>query len=641
MSQYVWNMGLLPLLWLLRTSIAMALSLDPFSPNVYWPEATIPLSVNKVTSSKTLASIAFYDLPFVCKPAGGVTKAALSLDEVLRGDRLMSSDVKLKMLSNDACHILCTQQLGEDDIRLAHQLIKQDYKVEWYVDGLPGATSFATHDKTHKYYAAGFRLGQTEADGRTYLNNHFTFVIKYRHSDNHDDTRVILAFEVYPRSIVMTDVDRQSVQSRQGDSCDIAALEESVTTPALALVDEGKRLYNSLNVTYTYSVYFREDLDIHWARRWDLYFYFSNPRIVWWTTAVSAVICLSLATIIGLTLARTLRNEVNKATMPTKADLEFIEDDVAGWKLLRNDVFRAPARPDLLSASVGTGIQVVITIFAVLIRRKIPSLGLFGLLFAGVFGGFQSGKLHKYFTNGQTTSWTRNGLFTAAGIPGVFFISFLVLNCLVWIQGYSAAVPLSTVMELLGMWFGISLPLVMIGAYTGSRKLDNHANVVHVQTIPRQIPRQPFYCRFWSSILVAGALPYAAIGVELYFILNSIKLHQDGYLSFVFSSLSIVAVISILTTIEVSVAMTYLLLRHEDHEWHWRAFSFGAASSLYIFAHATFYFFSRLRYGFLSGLVYFGTTSLFCLLYALIQGTFGYTVSSLLVRKIYASIKED
>lgn len=32
------------------------------------------------------------------------------------------------------------------------------------MDNLPGATSFVSVDKTHKYYAAGFKLGSYEND---------------------------------------------------------------------------------------------------------------------------------------------------------------------------------------------------------------------------------------------------------------------------------------------------------------------------------------------------------------------------------------------------------------------------------------------------------------------------------------------
>lgn len=615
------------------------LTLNPFAPNVYWPGATVPLSVNKIVSSQVDAPISYYDLPFVCRPEDGVAKTALSMDEILRGDRILTSDFQMKMLSNDPCHVLCTTQLDAHSIQKAHQYIKQQYRVEWYVDGLPGATSFATHDRTHKYYSSGFNLGQVAADGRTYLNNHFTFVVKYRHSDNHDETRVVLAFEVYPRSIQMTENDKRSLNREYRGSCEIDLLKDPQTPPHLALLDENKRLYTSLNVTYSYSVYFREDLDIHWADRWDLYFYYSDTRIVWYTTAVSAFICLLLTAVVALILVRTLSIELSGVSKTTKAEAVTVDDDLTGWKLLRADVLRAPERQEALPYLLGTGIQLIVSLVGILIRRKFPSIGLFVLLFAGVFGGYHSGRLHRMF-NGDGDAWLKNGFQTALRVPAIFLVVVLVLDFFIWLQGSNVGIPLSFIVDLVGMWLGVSLPLVLIGAYTGDSKAQTDKEV-RVSGVPRAIPRQPFYLTFWPSLLISGALPYAATCVELYFIMNAFQLHQDGYLSFIFGSLSLVLLIAILTAMEITITMTYLVLNHEDHRWHWRAFLFGSASTAYIFAHAAFYFLTELRYGFLSGFVYFGYTTVFCLLYGLVQGTLGYAGAAIFVHKIYGSIKAD
>lgn len=613
-----------------------ALSLNPFAANVYWPDEIVPLSVNKVSTNDGPPRN-YYDLPFVCQPKDGLNKAALSLDEVLRGDRLMTSDIRLRLLANDPCHLLCTKQLDENDVREAYQMIAKQAKVEWYVDGLPGATAFATHDKTHKYYSAGFPMGQVAPDRRTYLNNHFTIVIKYRHSDNHDDSRVILAFEVYPRSVLMTQNEARNMNRQYQGSCAISALEDPNNPPALALVDDNRRLHTSMNVTYSYSVYFREDFDIHWVSRWNLYFYYSDTRIVWYYTAVSATICLALTVVVGGIFGRTLSSELRSVSklegLQLKHVLDVVEDDKHDWKVLHNDVFRSPRRPEYFPALIGSGTQLIISLIALLIRRRFASFGLFGLLFAAVYAGYQSGHLHRSF-HASSTDWIRNGLYTALGVPTTLFSLLFALNFFIWIQGASSPIPLSTILELMSMWLGASVPLVLIGAYTGSRKPSTDASG-QVRSSARKVPPPPFFNQVYASCVVAGALPYAAIAVQLYFILRSFKLHQDGYLSFIFSSLSLVAIIAIFTTIEVSVTMTYLLLQHGDYRWHWRAFLYGSASTAYIFAHAVFYFFSRLNLGILNGLVYYCYTIVFCLLYGIINGTFGYASAAIFVHKIY------
>lgn len=618
-----------------------ALSLNPFAPSTYWPDETIPLTVNKVSTQQGI-SRSYYDLPFVCQPKRGLVKAAVSLDEVLHGDRIMGSEIRLRFLANDPCHLLCTKHLSEDDIREAYQLVTKQAKVEWYVDGLPGATAFATHDKTHKYYSAGFPVGQVAPDRRAYLNNHFTLVIKYRHSDNHDDSRVILAFEVYPRSILMSENDRQSMNRQYQGSCEIDALEDVNSLPTLALVDEGRSLYTSMNVTYSYSVYFREDFDIHWPNRWNLYFYYSDTRIVWYYTAVSAIICLALTAIVGSILARTLSGRIKLVSKFQEAQMSFVSDAIdvekSGWKLLQGDVFRPPIRPDLLPVLVGSGLQLILSLVAVLVQSRFTSLGLFMLLFAAIYAGHQSGRLHRSF-HPEESAWIKNGFSTAAALPGIFFLLALILDFCLWVQGSRSLISVSTILEMMSMWLGASVPLVMIGVFTGSRisPVDHSGRV---NTAERKIPRQPLFNKLWVSLVVAGVLPYAAISVQWYFILRSFKLHQDGYLSFIFSSVSLVALIAVLTTIEVSVTMIYLLLLYGDHCWHWRAFFYGSASTIYIFAHALFYFLTRLKYGFVNGLIYFGYTTIFCLLYGLINGTLGYGSASIFVHRIYGVPKK-
>ena len=52
----------------------------------------------------------------------------------------------------------------------------------------------------------------------------------------------------------------------------------------------------------------------------------------------------------------------------------------------------------------------------------------------------------------------------------VVFGVFFVLNLVLWIKGSSAAIPFSTLVALLALWFGISVPLTFVGAYFGFRR---------------------------------------------------------------------------------------------------------------------------------------------------------------------------
>lgn len=52
----------------------------------------------------------------------------------------------------------------------------------------------------------------------------------------------------------------------------------------------------------------------------------------------------------------------------------------------------------------------------------------------------------------------------------VVFILFFIMNLVFWSKGSSAAIPFTTLLALLALWFLVSVPLTFIGSYFGFRK---------------------------------------------------------------------------------------------------------------------------------------------------------------------------
>ena len=44
------------------------------------------------------------------------------------------------------------------------------------------------------------------------------------------------------------------------------------------------------------------------------------------------------------------------------------------------------------------------------------------------------------------------------------------MNLILWVEGSSAAIPFGTLVAILALWFGISVPLTFVGAYFGFKK---------------------------------------------------------------------------------------------------------------------------------------------------------------------------
>lgn len=122
-------------------------------------------------------------------------------------------------------------------------------------------------------------------------------------------------------------------------------------------------------------------------------------------------------------------------------------------------------------------------------RGALVTSGLFLYVFMGLVAGYYGGRLYKTL---RGMFWKKAAFYTAIFYPFVVFSVCFLLNFFIWgkfLTIYyriksnltktffffigkksSGAVPFSTMLALLTMIFGISLPLVFLGYYFGYRK---------------------------------------------------------------------------------------------------------------------------------------------------------------------------
>lgn len=657
--------------------------------------------MNKVYSDNTQLQYAYYDLPFVCAPTGRSHSNLLSgqniplnLGEVLRGDRIAPSDMELAMGKDKECAVLCNLELDRAGVQRARDLVQDGYVVEWILDNLPGATSFVTVDKSRKYYAAGFKLGSAEypqpgAEPRLYLNNHHTIVVRYRRARGRagkEGGKVIVGFEVYPKSIAVDEP-----RSEDGCPADLQKIEKNLELyiPPPDEEEEGGAKGGddgaTFTVPYTYSVFFREDRSIEWARRWDLYFVNQEDgtKIHWLAIVNSLIICGLLSVIVAVILARTVRADIKgyrnaaeegrkgkrrseKAAAATPGagtgllgqegeagavdnddedDLDEGEalEDVSGWKLLHGDVFRTPSYGYLLAPLVGSGVQLLLMALALVLlsafgilnpsfRGGFISVGVGLFVFNGLFSGYFSARVFRTFEGQQ---WRRNALVTALLFPGLLFAMVFMLNLFVWAQASSTAIPFGTLVGLAALWLCIQVPLVYVGSWHGFTKAGEWAPPVKTAPTPRPVPRRPWYARTLQTALLAGLIPFAVIFIELLFVFRSVWQDKSGYY-YVFGFMAVVSGILLVTVAEVTVVAVFAQLCAEDHSWWWRSFAVGGASSVWVFLYCAWYYVARLSVsGWVSGLMFFGYSFMACCVYGLLTGTVGFLSAYAFVRRIY------
>jgi len=236
------------------------------------------------------------------------------------------------------------------------------------------------------------------------------------------------------------------------------------------------------------------------------------------------------------------------------------------------------------------------------------------------------------------TNWKKAAALTATLYPGVVFCTGFFLNFFIWGQHSSGAVPFTTMMALLCLWFGISFPLVLGGFYFGFRK-QPYEHPVRTNQIPRQIPEQVWYLHPVLASLIAGILPFGAVFVELFFILTAIWENQFYYL---FGFLFLVFLILVIACSEVAIVMTYFQLCGEDYHWWWRSFFLSGSASYYVLAYAIIYYYTKLEIVHLvPTMLYFGYTLVMVFGFWLLTGTIGFYTTYTFICRIYGAVKQD
>jgi len=594
---------------------ASAFYLPGVNPQSFASGDVVKLKVNKMTSAKTLMPVDYYRLPF-CQPEGGPKMDNENLGEFLAGDRIESSPYRLQMKTEMYCEQVCITNLGRGEQRAVSpnkvvRAIRKNYHNNWIVDNLSSASKSEDAETITTRYWQGFPVGYVnEDDKKAYINNHVNIEIMYHAVETEVDKFRIVRFTVEPFSIQHTfePLEDNDDDTKEGEkqgkvaklmkpilSC--AGGNNNVHTSFDMVTEAGPQLASG-KVLFTYDVTWKENKDLKWASRWDIYLSMDNAipaKVHWLSIANSLVIVVVLSAMIAAILVRNLRRDFARYNR-LATDEEKAEDlEEFGWKLVHADVFRPPSfSPLLLSCACGTGAQILAMSFLTIIfsamgflspanRGALLMAELLLYVTMGGIAGYVTARLYKTF-NGK--SWQQATALTAFGFPGICFLFFVLLDHLAVTLGSRDAAPFEAMVTLLVLWFGISTPLVFLGASIGYKQ-DAIEFPVNTSSIPRQIPDQPWFLRIPFTLVIGGMLPFAACYVELLFILASV---WEGQYYDVFGILLLVFFILLLTSAEITILTCYWQLCQENYHWWWRSFCTAGSIALYIFFYSFMFF---------------------------------------------------
>jgi transmembrane 9 superfamily protein 2/4 len=572
-----------------------------------------------------------------------------NLGQVVFGERIRPGPYVFEVNKDKICEKVCDKKYdltkNEDKKKLdfVKHGIKLNYQHHWILDNMPVTWCYDVEGGL-KYCSTGFPLGcYVDPHGKQkdacvisalyskpdtyYVFNHVDIDIEYHSTAGTEWGRDVPASAVRLVRAKLTPVSLKSDTCKDDEPMGISGNDKGPIT-----------------IPYTYSVKFNENNEIRWSSRWD-YILDSMPHtnIQWFSIMNSLVIVLFLSGMVAMILLRTLHKDIaryNQLETSEEAQEEF------GWKLVHGDVFRPPRKGMLLSVVLGNGVQLFFMTLITLVfaclgflspanRGALMTCALVLYVCLGTPCGYVSARIYKMFGGEK---WKSNVILSSFLCPGIVFVIFFILNCFLWAKHSSGAVPFLTLVALLALWFGISVPLTFVGAYFGFKKRAIE-HPVRTNQIPRQIPDQTFYTRPLPGILMGGVLPFGCIFIQLFFILNSIWSHQLYYM---FGFLFLVFIILIITCSEATILLCYFHLCAEDYHWWWRSYLTSGFTAVYFFCYCVHYYVSKMEMeGFINTVLYFGYTGIMSIMMFLLTGSIGFFSCFWFVSKIYSVVKVD
>eukprot|EP00388_Colpodella_angusta_P025740 GDKK01003542.1.p1 GENE.GDKK01003542.1~~GDKK01003542.1.p1 ORF type:complete len:280 (-),score=18.97 GDKK01003542.1:220-1020(-) len=229
---------------------------------------------------------------------------------------------------------------------------------------------------------------------------------------------------------------------------------------------------------------------------------------------------------------------------------------------------------------------------------------------------------------------------TSSLVPALVFSAFTIINSVLRSAKSSGSVPTITLLTLLSLWLLVAIPLAVVGASFGFRELPG-PNPKKVGNIPRPIDPslEPSYLKNEVLFLVTGALPLAALFLELRFILASV---WQGVVYYVFGFLSIIFVLWAITVALTAIVVVYYKLTSENYQWWWVSFLAPSSCGLHIALFFVYYFYTTLSISSsVATFMYFVYMTLATVLYFITAGAVGLFATWQFIFVIYGNLKSE
>ncbi|OUM61421.1 hypothetical protein PIROE2DRAFT_62514 [Piromyces sp. E2] len=360
----------------------------------------------------------FDSLPFCLSQKDNIEHRE-TLGEALLGYDYKNTGLDIKFKVDIEKEEICKKVLKAPELEKFIYAIKNNYWFEMYMDDLP------VHG-----------LVGTTVQNDVYLYTHYEILVKY------NEDRII-------------QIDFNNERRKPTKLPNFPSKEE---------IKENKDLLSKIvsNIEFSYSVKW-EKTDVKFRDRFDRYLESSALEFKIHTLAVinSIVIACLLIAIVITILYKTLKTDSKISDDIETGLLEFDTDfgDDYGWKLVHGDIFRRPPHCAILSTLLGSGIQLIILAFIIIVYTMLRDLYLeqatilssiiFIYAITSMIGGYYSG---SFFAKYGGRSWIKNMFLTACLFPCIIGGITLLINFIAVYYQSSRAIPFGSMVNKIILW---------------------------------------------------------------------------------------------------------------------------------------------------------------------------------------------
>jgi transmembrane 9 superfamily protein 3 len=520
----------------------------------------------------------------------------LTLGEALEGQELVDSRMPIKFLESSRSTAYCTQELNHEQVIVLSDAVKRSFWVQMYLDDLPIWANLGQYD---------------EEKGDVLLFTQHDFVISY------NGPQVIRVDYQGTGLVRIYDGTRDALDNR------------------------------SLHMTYSVSWTATEvEFEERFASYLDPGFFENN--IHWFSIFNSFVMVLLMCGLVMLILTRTLRKDYARFDRLEEIDaLDSGLSESAGWKQISGDVFRPPDYLVLFSSGIGAGCQLAALGVGVLLtcvasplysyRGKLTYVVIIMYCFTSSVNGAVSA---NYYSSHKGKRWIRTMILSALLVPVPLATIGFLLNTIAVIYSSSAAIPFTSMLQILALFCFLCLPIHAAGTIIGRNFMSKPGFPTKVSPVSQPIRKEKSWYNdplFLSAI--GGLMPFGSISVELYFIFTSFWNYKFYY---VYGLGALAFLLLAGTLVCVAIVASYFLLNAEDYRWAWVSYASAASTAVYMFLYAGYFYLCKTKMqGFFQFFFYFGYMGMACWAMFLLCGTIGYIGASIFVRLIYSHIKPE